>query len=131
MVALVAVEAAFASVASMRSSFLPLPLQARAYVRRAAGQVMVRRIRGLQCIAWLRLPREAASRKRTRSVRLKPEQQQSRRGVAVDCDFERVWRVVACKFEGTAVPWAAKTGFRGEEGVGVERMGQQKTGTTM
>eukprot|EP00965_Chrysotila_dentata_P180754 5966453-Pleurochrysis_carterae.AAC.1 len=43
-VALVAVEAAFASAASKRSSSLPLPLQASAYVRCAAWQVIVRRI---------------------------------------------------------------------------------------
>eukprot|EP00965_Chrysotila_dentata_P102079 3369398-Pleurochrysis_carterae.AAC.2 len=40
MVALVAVEAAFASFASARSNSLPLSLQARAYVRRAAGHVI-------------------------------------------------------------------------------------------
>eukprot|EP00965_Chrysotila_dentata_P205196 6182814-Pleurochrysis_carterae.AAC.1 len=45
MVALVAVEAAFASVASTRRSSLPLPSQARAYVRRAAEHEMVCKIK--------------------------------------------------------------------------------------
>eukprot|EP00965_Chrysotila_dentata_P084722 2796160-Pleurochrysis_carterae.AAC.2 len=40
-VALVAVEAALASLASMRNSSLPLPLQAAAYERRAARQEIV------------------------------------------------------------------------------------------
>eukprot|EP00965_Chrysotila_dentata_P216202 6189247-Pleurochrysis_carterae.AAC.1 len=44
-VALVAVEAALASAASRRSNSLPLPLQANAYVRCAAWQVIVRRMR--------------------------------------------------------------------------------------
>eukprot|EP00965_Chrysotila_dentata_P190559 6173964-Pleurochrysis_carterae.AAC.1 len=45
MVALVAADAAFASAASKRSSSLPLPSQATAYVRCAAWQVIVRKIR--------------------------------------------------------------------------------------
>eukprot|EP00965_Chrysotila_dentata_P002616 85174-Pleurochrysis_carterae.AAC.1 len=44
-VALVAVEAAFASMARMRKRSLPLPLQACAYERRAALQVMVCKMR--------------------------------------------------------------------------------------
>eukprot|EP00965_Chrysotila_dentata_P079509 2622169-Pleurochrysis_carterae.AAC.2 len=40
-VAPVAVEAAFASDASKRTSSLPLPSQAREYVRRTAGQEMI------------------------------------------------------------------------------------------
>eukprot|EP00965_Chrysotila_dentata_P234365 6200130-Pleurochrysis_carterae.AAC.1 len=44
MVALVAEDAALASTASVRSSSLPLPLQDRAYERRAAGHVIVCRI---------------------------------------------------------------------------------------
>eukprot|EP00965_Chrysotila_dentata_P031002 1032280-Pleurochrysis_carterae.AAC.5 len=43
-VALVAVEAAFASLARVRSKSRPLPLHASAYVRRAAGHVMVCRM---------------------------------------------------------------------------------------
>eukprot|EP00965_Chrysotila_dentata_P066218 2191333-Pleurochrysis_carterae.AAC.1 len=46
-VALVAVDAAFASIARMRSSSLPLPLQAWAYDQRAAVHEMVCRIRDI------------------------------------------------------------------------------------
>eukprot|EP00965_Chrysotila_dentata_P037127 1235407-Pleurochrysis_carterae.AAC.1 len=59
MVALVAVEAAFASFARMRSNSLPLPLQAREYVRRAAGQEM-----GQLCIVSLHPPSAAANQRR-------------------------------------------------------------------
>eukprot|EP00965_Chrysotila_dentata_P087514 2888885-Pleurochrysis_carterae.AAC.2 len=54
MVALVAVEAAFASAAKMRRSSLPLPLQACEYVRRAAEHVIV-------CKMWVIILRSVAS----------------------------------------------------------------------
>eukprot|EP00965_Chrysotila_dentata_P158096 5222797-Pleurochrysis_carterae.AAC.1 len=44
MVALVADEAAFASIARTRSSSLPLPFAEMAYVRRAAGHEIVCRM---------------------------------------------------------------------------------------
>eukprot|EP00965_Chrysotila_dentata_P102080 3369398-Pleurochrysis_carterae.AAC.3 len=35
-------------------------------------------------------------------------------GVVVDCDCERVWRVVTRRFEGAIEPWMANTGLRGD-----------------
>eukprot|EP00965_Chrysotila_dentata_P101688 3357416-Pleurochrysis_carterae.AAC.2 len=122
MVALVAVDAAFASFARVRSRSLPLPSHASAYVWRAAGQEMVCRICVIMfrsvastssCATMYRLAsaavkggRPAAAETGAAAVELAV--------VVADCDCERVCRVVACRVGGATDPWLAKIGLRGE-----------------
>eukprot|EP00965_Chrysotila_dentata_P146775 4846506-Pleurochrysis_carterae.AAC.1 len=117
----------------MRSSSRPLPLQASEYDRRAAVQVMVCRMRViiLRSVASINSGATtyllASSAVRGGRPELETEVADATgaavvdaAGVAVDCDWERVWRVVACRLGGISeAPWAANTGFRGEGGSNV------------
>eukprot|EP00965_Chrysotila_dentata_P142576 4712692-Pleurochrysis_carterae.AAC.1 len=122
MVALVAVDAAFASFARVRGRSLPLPLHESAYFRRAAGQVIVRRM----CVIIFRSVASTSSgatmyRLASSAVKGGKPAAAETGAAAVepavevaDCDRDRVCRVVACRFGGAVDPWLAKTGLRGE-----------------
>eukprot|EP00965_Chrysotila_dentata_P203488 6181750-Pleurochrysis_carterae.AAC.2 len=84
MVALVAVEAAFALFASARSNSLPLPLQTRAYIRQAAGHRL-----GSSAIRGGKPEADADGVAETGAAAAELA------GVVVKCDCERVWRVVS------------------------------------
>eukprot|EP00965_Chrysotila_dentata_P026422 874973-Pleurochrysis_carterae.AAC.1 len=117
MVALVAVDAAIASEASERRSFLSLPPQLRAYVRRAAWHVTVCRIvviilRSVASISSGAIMYRFASSAVRRGKPYGETEEAVEAGAAVPdeagvvevCDCERVWRVVACKFGGAVAP---------------------------
>eukprot|EP00965_Chrysotila_dentata_P032079 1069713-Pleurochrysis_carterae.AAC.8 len=92
-------------MARMRSSSLPLPLQACAYDRRAAAHEM-------------RLASSAVSGGRpedeTGPLAAAGAAVFAAAGAADDCVCERVWRAVDCRLGGSEVPCVAKTGLRGD-----------------
>eukprot|EP00965_Chrysotila_dentata_P093109 3075399-Pleurochrysis_carterae.AAC.1 len=94
-VALVAVDAAFASIARMRSSSLPLPLQACAASLSSA-------------VSGGRPEDETGPPAAAVPAVLADV------GAADDCVCDRVWRAVDCRLGGAAVPCEVKTGFRGD-----------------
>eukprot|EP00965_Chrysotila_dentata_P028941 962072-Pleurochrysis_carterae.AAC.1 len=104
-VALVAVDATFASITRMRSSSLPLPLQACVYDRRAAVHEM-------------RFASSAVSGGRPEDETGPPAAAGAAvlaaMGAADDCACDRVWRVVDCSLGGSEVPCVSKTRLRGE-----------------
>eukprot|EP00965_Chrysotila_dentata_P062946 2084809-Pleurochrysis_carterae.AAC.1 len=109
MVALVAEDAALASIASVRNSSLPLPFEEMAYERRAAWHVMVCRMEVIilrsvastnsgATIYRLASSGVSAGKAETGAVAV------GAAAPAAACACERVWRVVACRFEGAVDP---------------------------